>query len=402
MKKKTYNVVVLSVLALLVLTLKAQTIPKDSMYLGQLPPGNTPKVFNLPVTAGLRPVERIAISSDGKEIYYGELNTYPPTNQRIKYFKYSGNKWQGPFVAFDGFNSPGLSFDDKIIYLTKNINRVPAAYYSLKENNGWSTPVKLLSSKNRVHFVQKTMSGNLYQSSNSSAAPFNNEICKLAIANFDTLIERLEMPVNSPANEMDYFISKDESIMIISRYATEASDMYISFKLGNGGWTNPKKLGAQINTQNWEYGPVLSHDNMYLFFTRGGNNMDSYSIYWVKMDDMIDSLRHTNFTPYLNNQIANQSAGINRLFSYSIPENTFIDDDGNNTLTYSASLTNGDALPVWLTFNPAERTFTGTPKEAGIIVVKVTATDHSNAGTSYLFNVNVINSNGNEKPKNIL
>ena len=65
----------------------AQGIPSDSLYLGQTPPGNIPKIFNLPVTGGLRPIERIAISSDGKEIYFGLLNTYPPSVQRTKCYK---------------------------------------------------------------------------------------------------------------------------------------------------------------------------------------------------------------------------------------------------------------------------------------------------------------------------
>jgi hypothetical protein len=56
-----------------------QIIPQDSLYQGQTPPGNIPVIFNLPVNSGLRPIERIAISSDGKEIYYGVLNTYPPS-----------------------------------------------------------------------------------------------------------------------------------------------------------------------------------------------------------------------------------------------------------------------------------------------------------------------------------
>lgn len=42
----------------------------------------------------------------------------------------------------------------------------------------------------------------------------------------------------------------------------------------------------------------------------------------------------------------------------SIPAFTDIDND---TLTYNASLDNGDPLPSWLSFDPATRTFTGTP-----------------------------------------
>lgn len=376
------------------LSLYAQAIPNDSLYLGQIPPGNTPKVFNLPVTMGLHPIERISIASDGKEIYYSEIDTYPPTNQRIKYFKYSDNKWQGPFNVFEGFNSPGLSSDDKIIYMTKNIGRIPFTYYSVKGDKGWRVPIKFLSSNNRAHFFQKTKFDNSYFSSNSSTTPPQNDICKLVTVNSDTLIENLGMPINTSANEMDFFISKDESFIVISRYGQGTdSDMYLSFKRTDGKWTNPKKFDDQINTPAWEYAPVISNDNKYLFFTRGGNSMDSYCIYWVKIDNIIESLRHTNFIPYLNIPIPDQSAKVNMAFNFGIPDNTFIDDDGNNTLTYSVTLSDGNPLPAWISFDAAKCTFSGTPKEVGAISIKITAADASKAYVSCLFSINVIKEN---------
>jgi len=51
-----------------------------------------------------------------------------------------------------------------------------------------------------------------------------------------------------------------------------------------------------------------------------------------------------------------------------------VDDD---PLTYTASLSDGSDLPVWLTFNPATRTFSGTPSdlEVGIYDIKVAVSD---------------------------
>ena len=170
-----------------------------------------------------------------------------------------------------------------------------------------------------------------------------------------------------------------------------ASDMYLSFKRTNGRWTNPKKLGEQINKPGyvWEYGQFVSNDGKYLFFTSGGLSWPSYFTYWVKIDNIIDSLRHTNFVPYLNQAIPNQSIDSSQLFNYTIPDSTFIDDDGNNTLTYSATLSNGNPLPAWLSFDPATRTFEGTPTEAINISVKVTAIDSANASVSCTFSINV-------------
>lgn len=84
-----------------------------------------------------------------------------------------------------------------------------------------------------------------------------------------------------------------------------------------------------------------------------------------------------NHDPVLANAIADQSALVDNLFAFQIPVNAFTDQDGD-ALTYTATLTGGGALPAWLTFNPASRSFTGTPTAAdtGTISIHVTATDN--------------------------
>ncbi len=62
---------------------------------------------------------------------------------------------------------------------------------------------------------------------------------------------------------------------------------------------------------------------------------------------------HENKAPILLNQIPTQIAFVNQPFAYSVPTNTFFDED-NDPLSYTTSL-----LPNWLTFNQA--TFKGTP-----------------------------------------
>lgn len=77
------KIVVLAFSFLPVYTIYSQSITNDSMYLGNTQPGNIAKVFNLQVTAGYRACERIAISRDGREIYYGEINAYTTSALRI-------------------------------------------------------------------------------------------------------------------------------------------------------------------------------------------------------------------------------------------------------------------------------------------------------------------------------
>ena len=378
----------ISIVFISAIPLCAQAIPPDSLYLGQTPPGNTPKIFSLPVTSGLHAVERIAITSDGKEIYYAELNTYPPTNMRIKSFKYQNNKWQGPFISFEGYFAPRLSLNDSIMYIQKGID----TYYSKRTDTAWSPPAKLLSTTKQTHYFLTTKLNNIYAASNFTANVENRDICRLITVNSDTIIQSLGLPVSTLYDESDFFLDENESYLLVCRSINSAAgDILISFKNDKEKWTNPKSLGEQINTPspNWEYGQFVTKDNKYLFFTRGGNNMNSYFVYWVKIDNIIDSLKHTNFVPYLNYQIPNQSTQTGNLFTYTVPDSTFIDDDGNNTLTYSATLSNGSQLPAWLSFNPNTRTFIGTPTEAININLKVTAADSANAIISCTFTINI-------------
>lgn len=83
-----------------------------------------------------------------------------------------------------------------------------------------------------------------------------------------------------------------------------------------------------------------------------------------------------NNAPTVANAIPNQSATEDSAFSFQFASNTFFDADGD-TLTYTATLSSGAALPAWLTFTSGTRTFSGTPLTAniGVITVRVTADD---------------------------
>lgn len=367
------------------LSLFGQAIPNDSLYLGRTLPGYTAKVFPLPFSPGLRPVERIAITSDGKEIYFGELDNYPPTNSRIKCYKYQNNAWQGPFTVFEGYMGPKLFYNDSIIYMQKDVNGLAMAFFAKRTNTGWTEPARLFKSTEQQHYFQKLKNGSCYLSSGPTS---NREICKVEIINNDTVFKNLGYPVNSSNDENDFIVSEDESFIIFSRSnAATAGDMYISYKKNDGKWTNPKILGPQVNTPNpnWEYGQFLTSGYKYLFFTRGGNVWSEYNVYWVKIDNLIDSLKKTNYEPYMIKQIPNQGIIAGQPYNYLVSDSVFYDDDGNNTLTYTATLTNGNPLPSWLKFDPITHVFSGTPTETANLSINVTVKDSGKAELSCSF-----------------
>jgi Ca2+-binding RTX toxin-like protein len=103
------------------------------------------------------------------------------------------------------------------------------------------------------------------------------------------------------------------------------------------------------------------------------------------------AVANTNDAPTLANPIADQSAQDTVAFSFQVPADSFVDVDANDTFVWSAAQANGGALPSWLSFDAATRTFLGTPDAASIgnLDVAVTATDASGAAVSDMFSINV-------------
>lgn len=132
--------------------------------------------------------------------------------------------------------------------------------------------------------------------------------------------------------------------------------------------------GNQITTQYASDGTKLSDTWIHTDGTSGSN------VYVV-----------LNQSPMAVSPIAGQHADENKSYSFSIPSGTFSDPDAGDTLSYSATLSDGTVLPSWLSFDTVTRTFSGTPAHADIgqLAIKVTATDRAGLSVSSSFNLEV-------------
>ncbi len=352
----------------------AQTIPNDSLYLGQIPPGNIPEVFKLQVSPEHFAAERITISNDGKEIFYSEIKSYYPINSaRIKNYRFTGGKWTGPFVLFEDFCSPSLSVTGDTMYFE---NDTAEAYFSVKMNLKWSAPKRILPKLDRAHYMQVTNKGNQYISSKPVETIGISDWCKLKFTSVDTTVVGLGVPLNTAWDNLDFFVSRDESYMIV----TTPFGLSISYPKNDGNWTNPRNLGAKINFGLGMWGPYVTPDNKYLFYTTGTKpDYSDVAVYWVRVDNIIDSLKHTNLSPYIKSLIQNQTAVSGKLFTFTVPDNIFFDDDSKVALTYSAQMADGNPIPSWILFDPATKTFSGTPAEPGELTIFIVVTDSDTA-----------------------
>lgn len=98
-----------------------------------------------------------------------------------------------------------------------------------------------------------------------------------------------------------------------------------------------------------------------------------------------------NTAPTVASAIADQVINANSLFNFAVAANTFSNVDPGDSLTFTAQLDNGSALPTWLSFDATTRTFSGKPTnaQAGAVNVKVTATDGAGVAVSDVFNLKV-------------
>lgn len=368
----------------------AQSIPPDSLYFGQTPPGNIPVVF-APGIVSLpgRNEAVITFSPDGASVFF-YIQKYPqPGNPFTMYSTYTNNQWITPdtipFSVGRSTGEPSFAHGGTRLYMfaTNAVNHAGIADLSYSELQGtnWSDPISMGNPPNsEAYQYHPCIVGDSSVYFSSSAGP----ICRCQYEN-GVYLPRMVLPV--PVNFIgqqtwgDPYVSSSESYMILKSIRMEGygqNDLYIAYKKTDGTWTNPKNLGNVINTPGDETSGDITPDGLYMTYGRDND------LYWVS-SGFVDSLQYTNFLPYVKNPVPDQTATTGVLFIYTVPDTTFVDDDGNNTLSFTATLSNGNPLPAWLAFDTLSATFSGTPPVKETLTIRLTATDTAGASVSTTF-----------------
>ncbi|MFV2069194.1 MAG: putative Ig domain-containing protein, partial [Pirellulales bacterium] len=107
------------------------------------------------------------------------------------------------------------------------------------------------------------------------------------------------------------------------------------------------------------------------------------------------TVANTNDPPTLAGAISDSFATEDAPYNFSFAAGTFDDIDVGDVLSYTAALDDGSPLPTWLGFDSGTRTFSGTPAngDVGVIRIRVTATDIGGASASDQFDISVQNTN---------
>ncbi len=253
-------------------------------YLGQKPPGMTPEIFAEGIVSTGASEFGSTFAPDGQEFYYA-VSGVP--RQVIVFMKFQENRWTQPQIpVFSGrYNDWDLNFspNGKKLYFTSNRPLTgtgdPLDNSNLwvvdKLNTGWSEPQDLgplINTDGYENYPSVTNDGTLYYFHSKKGDDRNPDVYYSKLKNGKySEPERLGNEINSQYHEWDPFIAQDESYLIFGSVDRPGGfggcDLYISFRKEDGSWTQAINMGETINTEANEFCPNVTSDGKYLFFT---------------------------------------------------------------------------------------------------------------------------------------
>jgi VCBS repeat-containing protein len=159
----------------------------------------------------------------------------------------------------------------------------------------------------------------------------------------------------------------------------------ITYKVGNGSASSTLPSGLSLSGNTLSLDPTSS-----AFNSLAAGEKQTIVVSYTISDGQGGSVAQTaTFTITGTNDspvavaTSDQTGVINEAISFTA--SAFTDADSSDTLTYTATLRDGSALPSWLTFDASTRTFSGTPPTgttAETLSLKVTASDSAHATAS--------------------
>jgi len=242
-------------------------------YLGQKPPGLTPKIFAPGIISTGMSESAIAVSPDGKEIFY---TVHAGNSETIVTTRMENGIWTAPEVApfsgkyMDGF--PAMHPDGSKLYFHSyrplekgsQIADVVNIWFVEKKISGWCEPKPIGSPINGNGFVccpSVTKTGTIYYS--KKTADGGEKIYRSRFVNGKYMEpEALPQQVNKEKEQYHAVISPDESYLILPR-----GDYLVSVRDEHDQWSDLIPLGDTINKMKSGGCPSISSDGKYFFFT---------------------------------------------------------------------------------------------------------------------------------------
>ena len=274
----------------------SEVSPND--YLGQTPPGMTAQLFFPDVVSTGDGELNSVFSADFREFYFTRRGI-PGIPPRIMVSRRGKEGWGLPepvdfdqrFSAIDLF----LTHDgQRMVFCSDRPHDGGSSpredhdfWVSMRAGGAWSEPqpfAREASSGFEDFYPILTGEGNLFFNSQRDGPGTNNIFRAAWDGQGYAEPEKLPAPINSDFREFDAFVSPKEDLIIFSSDRPGGlgrADIYLSY-LEDGRWSEPRNLGAAVNSEASEYGAMLSPDGRFLFFTSSRSGTED--VYWVSSD----------------------------------------------------------------------------------------------------------------------
>ena len=275
--------------------------PPRGKYLGQEPPSLTPTVFARGIVSTHYKELNASFSPDGNELFFSKHLIHSPDKRYvIMHMKQVNGQWTKPEVApfSEQFSNvdPCYSPDGRRLFFVSD-RPVPGIegltrheiWIVDKTADGWSEPYhagpQVSSPGSEVHAVL-TLNDTIYFSTEGMGGVGHKDIFCARFEKGQIVEPRnLGEAINSLFMESDCLVDPRENFLIFcsNRLGGFGSgDLYISFHKKDGTWTNAQNMGNVINSSEFEYAPMLSPDQKYLFFSRVGKAQEGFGdVYWI-------------------------------------------------------------------------------------------------------------------------
>jgi hypothetical protein len=303
MKTQNARIMVWAVLLAAVPALAAgDTAPAP--YMGQEPPGLTPKVFAPGLVSLANRCEHgLCLSKDGRECYVS-VRAADWSSSQITVMRYENGQWTAPVqAAFSNSQSfcPSLADNDQTLYFSRSVD----IWRVHRTAQGWSQPELVpapASSSSQDYSCHISSLGSLWTCSWRAGGVGGCDVWRISFADGQFREAADIRIVNATADDCQPVPGPNEDYVIFhsSRPGGFGGvDLYISFANGQGGWNAPRNLGPIVNTSKNDLVPYISPDHKYLFFCRQDTSADE-NVYWVQVEA---------FLPDPNGPVYNLSTG---------------------------------------------------------------------------------------------
>ena len=244
---------------------------------------------------------------NGKEFYFTIADAQRTYYVIMQYTMDDTGIWDGPHVAsFSGQYAdadPYITSDGSALYyisrrpidITSSSSKDFDIWKVEREGDDWGDPQRLpevINTNQNEFYVSAIDNGSIFFSSRREGGLGGGDIYEARPVDGSYVVENLGPAINTNVGEGDPYVSPDGNMIIFFSGGREddlgRGDLYISFKK-DGEWQTAKNLGKQINSDQFEYCPMLSPDGKYFFWTSyKASNLDNPRRY--DYDSYIDRL----------------------------------------------------------------------------------------------------------------